>query len=283
MRNKKPLPHKTRYSVALDHHIYDQLSDTWINKGSKPQPYISLTAKVALEDYNALGFRQPADTNTVAISAMADTGCQSCLTGIRIVKRLGLHEKDLIPVKMKMHAANNKGICILGATFLCLLGKDQHGQTIETRQMTYVTDNSKKFFLSREACITLGIIPKDFPEVSTTCNTIQVPKPCESYDPTYDQNNDVSNRDCNCPARQKPPPPPINLPFPAIGTNRAKVQEYLLDYYKSSTFNTCEHQTLPLMEGPPMKLMVDPDATPTAHHTPVPVPLARSSQGRTGP
>ena len=204
------LPHKTRHSIALDDHIYDQLSDTWINKGSKPQPYISLTAKVALEDYNALGFRQPTDTNTVAISAMADTGCQSCLTGIKIVKRLGLHEKDLIPAKMKMHAANNKGIRILGATFLHLLGKDQHGQTIETRQMTYVTDNSKKFFLSREACVALGIIPKAFPEVSTTCNTIQVPKLSRSPDPAYDQNNDGSNRDCNCPARQKPPTPPIN-------------------------------------------------------------------------
>jgi len=41
----------------------------------------------------------------------------------------------------------------------------------------------------------------------------------------------------------------------------------------SSTFNTCEHQTLPLMDGPPMKLMVDPNAEPVAHHTPVPVPL----------
>ena len=74
------LPHKTRHSIALDNQIYDQLSDTWINKGSKLQPYISLTAKVALEDYSALGFRQPTDTNTVAISAMANTGCQSCLS-----------------------------------------------------------------------------------------------------------------------------------------------------------------------------------------------------------
>ena len=50
-------------------------------------------------------------------------------------------------------------------------------------------------------------------------------------------------------------------------------QQYLLDYYNSSTFNTCEHQTLPLMEGPPMRLMIDPHASPTAHHSPIPVPL----------
>ena len=36
---------------------------------------------------------------------------------------------------------------------------------------------------------------------------------------------------------------------------------------------TCEHQQLPLMDCPLMKLMVNPDATPVAHHKPVPVPL----------
>ena len=52
-----------------------------------------------------------------------------------------------------------------------------------------------------------------------------------------------------------------------------KLQQYLLEYYKASTFNTCEHQTLPLMDCPPLKLMVDPNAAPVAHHTPVPVPI----------
>ena len=45
------------------------------------------------------------------------------------------------------------------------------------------------------------------------------------------------------------------------------------EYYQSSTFNTCEHQVLTLMASPPLKLMVNPDAEPVEHHTPVPVPL----------
>ena len=64
-----------------------------------------------------------------------------------------------------------------------------------------------------------------------------------------------------------------SLPFPAREANREKLQQYLLDYYASSTFNTCEHQILPLMDGPPMRLMINPDAIPTAHHSPIPVPL----------
>ena len=61
-------------------------------------------------------------------------------------------------------------------------------------------------------------------------------------------------------------------PYPATETNREKLQQYLLDYYSSSTFNI-EHQILPLMDSPPMRLMINPHATPTAHHSPIPVPL----------
>ena len=80
-------------------------------------------------------------------------------------------------------------------------------------------------------------------------------------------------QECRCPQRTKPPPLPNSLPYPATEVNRGKLQQYLLDYYHSNTFNMCERQTLPLMDGPPMRLMIDPHATPTAHHSPIPVPL----------
>lgn len=68
---------------------------------------------------------------------------------------------------MKMHAANNGGITILGATILRISGLNNHGEPFETRQMTYGTDNSDKLLLSREACVALGIIPDSFPSVAT--------------------------------------------------------------------------------------------------------------------
>jgi len=87
---------------------------------------------------------------------------------------------------------------------------------------------------------------------------------------------------CDSPTRQKPPPQPTELPFPATEDNREPLQRWLLEYYKSSTFNTCEHQPLPLMDSVPMRLMVDPDAEPVAHHTPVPVPLHWQDQVKAG-
>ena len=64
--------------------------------------------------------------------------------------------------------------------------------------------------------------------------------------------------------------------------NRSKLQEYLLDYYSSSTFNTCEHQLLSMMQWPPLRLMVDHDAAPMAHHTPVPVPVHWQEEVKAG-
>ena len=141
-----------------------------------------------------------------------------------------------------------------------------------TRQITYVTDNSEKLFLSREACIALGMITEAFPTIGETVNVVTA-ELANSEHNTHTNSDSGLTADCDCPKSQAPPPCPIEPPFPATEENRGKLEQYLLDYYKSSTFNTCEHQPLPLMEGPPLKLMIDSDAEPVAHHTPVPVPL----------
>ena len=252
-------------TTALAHHIFDKVTKVWSRRRSKSQPYIRLRMSIRREDYDHFGFLLRVPQEQSFVSAMADTGCQSCLAGLKVVKKLGLSVKDLIPVEIKIHAADNHNIRILGATILRLSGKDAKGEEQSTRQMVYVTDNTDKLFLSREACVDLGIIPVTFPTMGdaeeTKANqigTTDAPQPQQG---------------CQCPRRTKPPPIPTSLPFPATETNREKLQQYLLDYYGSSTFNTCEHQTLPLMDSPPMRLLIDPDATPTAHHSPIPVPL----------
>ena len=40
--------------------------------------------------------------------------------------------------------------------------------------------------------------------------------------------------------------------------------------------------SLPMMSGPPLKLMIDPEATPFAYHTPVPVPLHWRADAKAG-
>ena len=64
------------------------------------------------------------------------------------------------------------------------------------------------------------------------------------------------------------------MPCPPTQENVPKLRQYLLDRYAASTFDVCEHQQLPYLQGsPPLELHVDPMASPTAVHTPGAVPL----------
>jgi hypothetical protein len=261
--------HRGHRTINLDHHLYNNMCDTWIKQTSKPQPFVKLNVTVNPVDYKDLGFKTTIEQKETKTHAMADTGCQSCLAGIKSLRKLGLNKSDLIPVSMRMHAANRNSINILGATVLRFSGKTESGQTIETRQLTYVTDSTDNIFISREACEQLGIISHNFPKIGEvhTSNA----SPLNDSAQTCPESSMYAS--CGCLKRMPPPPPPSCLPFPATEENREKLEKFLLDYYKSSTFNTCEHQTLPMMEVPPLKLMVDKESTPKAFHKPIPVPI----------
>ena len=51
------------------------------------------------------------------------------------------------------------------------------------------------------------------------------------------------------------------------------MKDWLLKRYANSTFNRCTHQPLPMMTGPPIKILVRPDTKPTAVHTPASIPI----------
>ena len=222
------------------------------------------------DDHRALGFKTAIQPCEIKTSAMADTGCQSCLAGLQAIRQLGLNERDLIPVSMRMHAANNNSIKILGAAVIRFSGKSQSGRTLETRQLTYITDSTDTIFLSREACEGLGMISPNFPRIGEVNTSHNSPS---SNGIKHEKAVPDKYAPCGCLKRELPPPPPTTLPFPGTEENREKLQKFLLEYYSSSTFNTCEHQTLPMMNVPPLRLMVDKDAKPVAFHKPIPVPL----------
>ena len=123
-------------SVSLDHHTYNQLTDTWIRQASKPQPFITVTVTISTSDYTAFGLTIAKPTTSVTFSAIADTGCQSCLAGISTIHHLGMTHKDLIPVTLQMHAANNAQIAILGAAIIQFSGQSNSGKTLFTHQLS---------------------------------------------------------------------------------------------------------------------------------------------------
>ena len=242
--------------AALKHHVFKKSTGRWAEQRSQSQPLVDVEIAVAEYSDLGVGHSQPHDTVTISQRALADTGCQSCLVGVEIIKRLNLTPEDLIRSTTGMNAADNHPIQIIGALPLLITAQSENGESITSKQLTYVTDKlGDVMYLSREACTDLGIINEEFPKVGQQITCAGIP-----------------HETCSCPTRQPPPPKPT-LPFPATEGNRQKLEEFLLNHYTSSTFNTCPHQPLPLMEGPPIHLMIDEKAQPVAYHSPIPVPL----------
>ena len=240
-------------TLPLAHNLYDDMCDKWKKHPSNSQPYIYLTLTIERDDYKALGLDLQKRTRAVTQPAMADTGCQSCLIGVRVAQQMGLSTEDLIPVSMTMKAANDEGIRILGAAVFGFAGNSNDARRLEMRQIAYVTDTSDRIFLSRTDCVDRGMISDKFS--------------------TLGEVNLATSDLCDCPRRAEPPTRPTTLPVPATEANGDILWKHLLRTYAQSTFNTCPHQPLPRMSGPPLRLMLDEDATAVACHTPIPVAI----------
>ena len=105
------------------------------------------------------------ETHHLATTAMADTGCQSCLASPSLMSSLHLSENELIPVSLVMHSASGTNLPILGATLLRIRVQLTG---IETRQMVYFSNMATKLYLGLATCADLGLIPKEFPFRETT-------------------------------------------------------------------------------------------------------------------
>ena len=115
--------------------------------------------------------------------------------------------------------------------------------------------------------VDLGVITNEFPQIGTE-EHLEV-----NGNSTTLQHSVTTPKTCSCLTRTLPPGRPTTLPFECTQENVPKMKQWLVDRYASSTFNRCPHQKLPLMDGPPIKIMVDPNATPVKVNTPATVPL----------
>ena len=251
--------------INIDHYVYNSVNNSWERRQSDPQPTLSVVVQTSLSSYKFFKMSPPSTNFEVTITAIADTGCQSCLAGMNVLRSLGLSSNDLAPCVMKMNSVNAKPIQIKGALFLEIKLK---GSDLLTKQVVYFTDQCQRFYLSKNACVQLGLIEKDFPNVSSTISTTTT----SDFTVKGTALSSMSTT-CKCPKRQLPPPLPRKLPFSATEDNRAKLEKFLLKYYATFTFNTCTHQLLPMMEGKPLRLMIDKNAEPTAYKSPIPVPF----------
>ena len=197
----------------------------------------------------------------------------SSMAGLNTIAKLGLSRQSILPVTTQMKSADSSNITLLGAIFIELSGKSPSGGVITTKQMVYISPNTEAFYLSRKGCEDLGLISNRFPTIGDT--TLNIGASVTSHQPSGNQEEKLA--ECGCPKRTLPPPI-TKPPFALTDDNREKIEKFLIDHYKSSTFNMCTHQELPKMHGPPMHIMIDGAAKPVAVQKAIPVPLHFQSQ-----
>ena len=108
--------------------------------------------------YDDLQICPPPISTLISLEGVADTGAQSCLWSLRQFYKCGFKKNHLVPVKLKMEAANRESIKISGAIFLTITasGKVMHA-------MVYVSPDVQGLYLSKHCLEELGCISRSFP------------------------------------------------------------------------------------------------------------------------
>ena len=57
-------------SISLDHHLYNNICDQWLQRSSQQQPFIKMKVAIHPDDYTALGFNLNVTSSNMLISAI---------------------------------------------------------------------------------------------------------------------------------------------------------------------------------------------------------------------
>ena len=275
--------------VKVPHMLYDQLK--WVEHNPPRHPTINLSVTVSVNGYQENNFRPPPATRRrdTDMRCLADTGCQACCMGLTQLHALGLTRNDLLPPVLNLRAANTSGINIIGVVFVMITGYDGDGKRWRTHQVVYVAENVEQLLLSREACTQLGMIPSNFPEVGSHKTGDVFSGGMEVSGDGFAEVTDMVLPDgdmdltpcspnpdgtCSCPRREPTPAPPRYQK----DLSPSQLRSLIIQHYGASAFNRCTRQTLPMMKGEPLPIILKAGAKPYAAYTPIQVPLHWEAQ-----
>ncbi|XP_063888612.1 uncharacterized protein K02A2.6-like [Scylla paramamosain] len=198
--------------------------------------------------------RQPTIEVTVALgkgakhrtAAVADTGAQVCVAGAALLSSLNIQPTQL------QGRAGLRDVADLPLRCLGSCRCDIYLGGHATQQEVYFVPSARSLFLSLSACKELGLVPAGFPHHSLP--TVQA----------------VEARDTTAEPAQ-PPAKPATIPFPPHEEHVRRLEEWLLQHFSASAFNTTR-SPLPVMDGEPHHIYLAPNAVPYACHTPASVP-----------
>ena len=209
---------------------------------------------------------------------IADTGAQSNIWGMSDFLSAGFSKCDLQSTHMSITAANNEPLPIAGGFLAYIEGNGSNGEIVSCKAMIYVSESVSGLFISFDTLISLRVVSREFPIIGmyTRNNFSESTEVMGTVSPSQlvrSINSGCSTHPCSCPPRSSVPSRPLTLPFLPTAENVEEMRTWLLKYFGSSTFNTCPHQPLQEMTGPPVEIHIDPDAEPRVCHIPARIAL----------
>ena len=275
-------------TLPLPHYVHDRVKG-WHQTRPRNSPSISARFSLDKQSYSELGLNLPRQKHSAynpgkstEKPSICDTGAQLTVVPYSLLENMKIKPETIFQVQTTINGASNVPIMVEGGILIRVTAYNPRtGDAKQSRQLAYVSKHVTVPYLSLSACIDLGMVPATFPEVGSTdyvnkhdpaqVQSITNRNPQECSNTGVPRNSDTP---CQCPVRELPPTSDPQLPCAPTADNLPKLKKYILDRFRSSAFNCCEHQPLPLMDGsPPLRLFVDKEATPVAVHTPRQVPL----------
>ena len=246
--------------ITLGHHIFSK--GEWRKARLRNHPSTQL---------NVTNDSSPSFSTTV--NALADSGAQTDVWSMEEFLRAGFSIDKLTPVRLTLNAANKSAIRIDGAFLGTISGRTPNGTLLTTKSMIYVSRDVRGFYLSYDTMLNLDMLPKSFP--GPGCANIELTSGGTDGLLQSMDNHRITKEttECDCPQRAPVPPRPAELPFECSPDNNEKMKEWLLEYFKNSTFNNCPHTPLPAMDGPPLEIHLKEDSKPFAHTKAAKIPL----------
>ena len=181
--------------------------------------------------------------STVHQHVFPDSGASICLANFNHISQMNLSPSDLLPCSKRVTAVG-------GSTINCTrwLPIEFSINGNSSKQPVFVCDEVDRIYVGRQACIDLHILPPCYPH----------PMPPT---PTPDEAHRIEG---DLPER------PSCLPFPATNENISNLKNHLIESFKNTVFD--KSGALPAMETIPAHIHLKEEATPHAHHVPIPVP-----------
>lgn len=290
---RKPQTEKTTALLSTVEDTAALLQDVNVDTSGSSQELLSLDTLFSIDHPSRRNRDHPKITiklcpinctNSIMLKGVADTGAQSNVWGMQDFLRAGYHEEILETVPVKVTTVDKQAIDITGGFLAQIQGEDPHGDQVTCQAMILVSKSIVGLYISLDTLILLKVVSENFPTIgecdpseicalSSRINVDDIDEESARF-----LNNGCSAPSegktlCGCPQRSAVPMRPKKLPFEPVAKNNGKMKRWLMEYFASSTFNTCPHRPLQEMSGPPIEIHVVDDAVPKVCHTPAPIPL----------